>query len=146
MEHLPEFVANHTVLVLSFFAVAGMLAWNLFGGVAGLEQVEPMQAVQLMNHEEAVVVDVRESSEFAQGHILDALHVPLSSLNNQLGKLQKYKTNPIILSCQSGHRSAQACRILKQNGFEKVYNMRGGMMAWQSSSLPIQKGNKKSKS
>jgi rhodanese-related sulfurtransferase len=145
MEHLPEFIANHTFLVLSFLAVAGFLAWNIFGGAAGLEQVDPMQAVQLINHEDAVIVDVRESSEFIKGHVLDAMHVPLGSLSNQLGKLQKYKNSPVILSCQSGHRSAQACKTLKQNGFEKIYNMRGGIMAWQNAGLPVQKGNKKTK-
>ena len=145
LSHLPEFIANHTALVLMFLAVAGALAWNVFGGMQGLEQIEPMSAVQLINHEDAIVIDVRESGEFAQGHILDSRHIPLGSFSNQLGTLQNHKNTPIILSCQSGHRSSQACRILKQNGFEKVYNMRGGMMAWQNASLPVQKNTAKGK-
>lgn len=143
MEHLPEFIANHTMLVLSFLFVAGMLTWNLIGGsLSGVEQVEPLQAVQLINHEDAIVVDVRENQEYAQGYILDSLHIPLSNFNAQQSKLEKHKNVPIIVNCNSGHRSVQACKILKKSGFEKVYNMRGGILAWQSASLPIHKGKK----
>jgi rhodanese-related sulfurtransferase len=144
MEHLPEFIANNTLLVLSFIVVAGLLAWNFFGaGLQGLAQVEPMQAVQLMNHEDAVVVDVREVSEYAQGHILNSIHIPLGGFNQNFNKLDKYKQGTIIINCNSGHRSMQACRILKKNGYEKVFNMRGGILAWQNSSLPITKNKSK---
>jgi rhodanese-related sulfurtransferase len=143
MEHLPEFVANHTGLVLAFAVVAGLLAWNLFGaGLAGFIQAEPGEVVRLINHEDATVVDVRENHEYADGHILNSIHIPLSSLSGQIGKLEKYRQRPLILSCQSGHRSAHACRILKQNGFENIYNMRGGMTAWHNANLPVKKGKK----
>jgi rhodanese-related sulfurtransferase len=144
MGNLPEFIANNLLLVLSFVAVAGLLVWNIFGaGLQGLTQVEPMQAVQLINHEDAVVVDVRESSEYSQAHILNSLHIPLSVFGNQLNKLEKYKVSPLIVNCNSGHRSMQACRILKKNGYDKVYNMRGGILAWQNANLPVSKGKSK---
>lgn len=142
MENLPEFIANHNLLVTAFVVVAGMLAWNLSGAGGGFAQVEPGEAVRLMNHEEAVVIDVRESNEYAQGHILNALHIPVGSIHDQLGKLEKYRERTLILSCQSGHRSAHACRILKKNGFEHIYNMRGGMAAWQNANLPLNRGKK----
>ena len=143
MEHLPDFIANHTLLVLAFVTVAGMLLWSFFGAnLQGYAQVGPVQAVQLINHEDAVIVDVRESGEYTQGHILDSVHIPLAGLNGQLGKLEKYRERPVILACQSGNRSGHACRILKQNGFDKVYNLRHGMTAWYNASLPVTKGKK----
>lgn len=143
MENLSEFVANHTFLVLAFATVAGMLAWSFFGpGLQGYSQVEPTQAVQLINHEDAIIVDVRESAEYSQGHILDSLHIPLTSLDTQLDKLEKYRERPVILACQSGNRSGHGCRTLKQNGFDKVYNLRHGMTAWYNAGMPVTKGKK----
>lgn len=138
MERLPEFIGNHLFLVTAFMAVAGLLIWNLSGaGIKGLTQIGPLQAVGLMNHENALVVDVRESNEYNQGHVIDSLHIPLGSLENHLNILEKHKDRPLIMSCQSGHRSLQACRTLYKKGFEKLYNMQGGVSAWQHAGLPL---------
>lgn len=143
MQQLPEFVANHSFLVLIFVMVTGLLLWNLFGGMLqNFEQLAPLEAIQLINHEEALVLDVREENEYSQGHILNSAHVPLGSLNNNLKRLEKYRERSILISCLSGHRSGQACNMLKKNGFEKVYNLRGGMTAWRNADLPVASGKK----
>jgi rhodanese-related sulfurtransferase len=86
------------------------------------------------------VLDVREESEYAQGHILNAVHIPLKMLSDKIGRLEKYRNRPIVASCLSGNRSGQACRVLKKNGFEKIHNLKGGISAWQNASLPLIKG------
>jgi len=140
MEQYTQFVGNHLLLSLSFF---GLLAYWISGEIrartSGVGSVSPMDATQLMNHENAIVVDVREDKEIVNGSILNAVHVPFSDLQNQLKKLEKYKQKPVIVACRSGHRSNSACNALRKNGFEKVYNLRGGIVGWQKDSLPLVK-------
>ena len=140
MEQYTQFIGNHLLLTMSFF---GLLAYWISGEIrartSGVGSVSPMDATQLMNHEHAVVIDVRENKEMETGRILNAVHIPSSDIHNQLGKLEKYKQKPVIVACRSGHRSNGVCNMLRKNGFEKVYNLRGGMIAWQKDSLPLVK-------
>jgi rhodanese-related sulfurtransferase len=143
MQQLAEFVANHTLLVMALAGVGGLLVWNLFSGlISGVENKPPMAATQLVNHQDALILDVREDSEYAEGHILNSMHIPLGSLKGRLGQLEKHRERPIIIGCRSGNRSAHACRVLKQNGFTQVYNLQGGMLAWQNANLPIVRGKR----
>ena len=143
MPQLFEFVTNHWDL---FLALAIILFMMFSGGLSsrlrGFSQVEPLEAVQLLNHNDPVLLDVREDSEFKDGHIINALHIPLGKLDSQMAELEKFREKPIIVSCRSGHRSSHACAKLRKNGFETVYNLKGGVMAWQSAGLPLQKPTK----
>jgi rhodanese-related sulfurtransferase len=117
-----------------------MLIWNLVSEtLQGASSVQPYEAALLINHEDAIVLDVREESEYKQGHIINSVHIPLGKLSERMGRLEKYRNRPIITSCASGNRSAQMCSKLRKNGFEKVYNLKGGIYAWQSASLPLTK-------
>lgn len=98
------------------------------------------EAVVLINRGNVLVLDVREDVEFAIGHIADAKHVPLSQLASRLNELQKWKDKPVIVNCQSGVRSAKACKILGKNGFNQVSNLAGGLAAWQAAKLPVTRG------
>lgn len=140
MENLPEFIANHSLLVFAFVAIAGFLFWNLLNDGPGAGRLSPNEAVDYINHQEAVVIDVRENNEFENGHIIDSIHIPLGRLKTGLKPLEVHKTKPVIISCMSGSRSAQACNTLRKNGFEQVFNLKGGVMAWQNASLPLVKG------
>jgi rhodanese-related sulfurtransferase len=103
--------------------------------------ITPQQAVQLMSHESgSLVLDVREDSEYQSGHIKDSIHIPMGVLASRVGELEKYKNKNVILGCRSGSRSGRACSILKKHGFEKVHNLRGGVLAWENDNLPMQKG------
>jgi len=93
----------------------------------------------MINHEQATVLDVREPGEVKRGKILDSITIPLANLGQQINKLQKYKTTPVIVVCQSGSRSSRACGILRKQGFESVYNLQGGILAWTSANLPLSK-------
>jgi rhodanese-related sulfurtransferase len=96
----------------------------------GISEVDASEAAELISRKQAVVVDVRTSAEYAAGRIPRATHVPLRMLPQHLSGLQKYKKQPIIVSCRTGRRSVSACTYLTENGFEEVYNLKGGLRAW----------------
>jgi len=141
MGQLFEFVGNHLFLFFALFAVSGALVWNTFQSqITGVAAINCFEVTKLLNHEDAVLIDVREENEFTQGHILNSINMPLSSLSDKMSRLEKHRDQPIIAICLSGQRSAQACGKLKKQGFEKVYNLSGGIMAWQTASLPLTRG------
>ncbi|ALG67703.1 rhodanese-like domain-containing protein [Beggiatoa leptomitoformis] len=140
MGQLMEFVGNHPFLFIALFVVTGMLAWHTLNSLQGGVSLQPQEVTMKINHDDAIVVDVREESEYIQGHIINSLHIPLGSLEGKLNRLEKYRSRPIVVSCMSGQRSASAVGILKKNGFENVYNLGGGIMAWQNANLPVTKG------
>lgn len=142
MSQYLEFVTNHWDLFLALAIILFMLAGSAFGArLRGYSNVEASDAVRILNHDDAVMLDVREDSEVADGHILDAIHIPLGKLKNRMDELANLQQKPIIVSCRSGHRSSVACGQLRKNGFETVYNLKGGVMAWKNAGLPLQ--NKK---
>lgn len=122
-------------------AVSGtlLLVTSLRGGGRGLS---PAQATQLINREDAIVVDVREAGEYSAGHIPDARHIPLGDLAKRAGELEKFKDKPVILNCQSGARSASACSVLSKAGFARVHNLEGGIAAWEQAGMPIRRKRK----
>lgn len=132
-----DFVVQNVWLIL----LAAMSGFMLFGGglmgrLSGIKQIAPQEAVMLFNHEDALVLDVREQSEWTDGHIAQAKHVPLGQLKNRLSDLEKHKAKPVIAVCRTGNRSGHACRVLKKAGFENLHNLAGGMQAWEQAGLP----------
>ena len=119
-----------------------LLIWpSLRRGASGTRDFSVTEAVLWMNREHALVLDVRNSAEFATGHIAEARNIPLETLPEQLKSLQKYKTKPVLVHCQAGMRSAKACQLLKQAGFANVGNLKGGLNAWRQANLPLVKDN-----
>lgn len=140
MDVYLNFISNNLLLFIALLVISTMLFFNLFGAkIKGYTNTSPTDAIQMINHQDALILDVREDSEFSNGHILNSLHIPQGSLKSRLNELEKYKDKPIIVSCRSGHRSGQACSMLKKQGFDTVFNLSGGVMAWQSANLPLVK-------
>ncbi|MES9833430.1 MAG: rhodanese-like domain-containing protein [Candidatus Thiodiazotropha sp. LLP2] len=140
MEQLIEFAMNHWVLVLAFNLVAGLLVFNMAQGEKNA--LDPSAATDLINRKEAVIVDVRPVSDFNKGHIINAINIPSNGFASQIGVLSKHKDKPIIVSCRSGAQSSSACQQLKKAGYEEVFNLKGGILAWQSANLPITRKKK----
>lgn len=90
----------------------------------------------------AILLDVREPDEYEQGHAPDSVLIPLGQLKNRLQELRALGAKPVAVICRSGRRSALAAEILGQAGFTKVYNVQGGMIAWEGAALPTIKGRK----
>ena len=111
----------------------------VFHLIYGVKTVNVWDAVQLINHESAVVIDVSEPNEFKTGHIPDAMNIPLTGLGGRVKELEKHKNKPIVLTCRSGNRSGRGAVTLRKQGFEKVYALSGGIVAWQRDNLPVEK-------
>ena len=140
MENLGTFISNNLLLVMAFIVVLVMLFMNIFGPMLkGYKIISPALATQMINQQNALVIDVRQDNEYVGGHIINSVHIPLSFLNDRVGEIEKHKSRPVIAVCRSGHRSSHACATLKKAGFESVYNLSGGVLAWESANLPLTK-------
>lgn len=135
-----EFIKDNALLIGLAFGSGIMLLLPSFGkGAGGVPNLGTTEAVTLINRNHALVIDVREDTEFANGHIVDAKHIPLAQLADRLNELAKYKDKPLLVNCQRGARSAKACDILRKAEFKQVHNLKGGMNAWIEAKLPVVK-------
>ncbi|WP_371325525.1 rhodanese-like domain-containing protein [Dechloromonas sp. ZY10] len=136
-----EFVYQN-ILLISIVVISGLgLIWPALVRRAGTA-VNPGAATLLINRENAVVLDVREAEEFAQGHLPDAINLPAGKLVERLAEIEKYKDKPLIVCCAAGMRSNRACRDLGKQGFNQLYNLEGGVDAWVGAGYPIKKGSR----
>ena len=118
MENLTPFISNNLFLVMGLIVILGMLFFNILGPrLRGYQIVTPVSATQLINQNDALIIDVRQDKEFQGGHIINSKHIPLAFLNDRINDLQTHKNKPVIAVCRSGHRSAQACSSLKKAGY-----------------------------
>lgn len=137
MGELGRFLVDHWVLSTAFLVIVILIIMNESRRkLLGFRDVTPADAVNLINRENAQVVDVRDDKEFASGHIINSIHTPLVLMESQLDKLGDDKNRPVIVCCQTGQRSAKAASVLSKHGFSRVYKLGGGMMSWQSANLP----------
>jgi rhodanese-related sulfurtransferase len=138
MTEFFEFVGESWYL---FVALAAILGWlvgtEVLRRLRGITSVSPMQALQLINHQDAVILDVREGGEYKTGHIPNARHIPLSNLKDRLYELQKLKDKPVIVYCAAGISADGPCALLKENGFATVHALSGGLSNWQNAGLPV---------
>ncbi len=140
MQQYLEFSANHPLLVGAFFANLLFIVYLEYSRRTALfKNISAQQATVLQNHDSAVFLDIRENNEYAEGHLIDSIHIPLKNLKNELGRLNKFKDKPVIVYCASGNRSVHASKILTANDFSQVYNLSGGIYAWKKSNLPVTK-------
>ena len=105
----------------------------------GGASVSPAQLTALVNRQEGVVVDLRDSSDYRGAHIVGSVNVPYAKFAKSLDELEKYKEKPIILVCKMGQHAGSAGKQLKQKGFENIYRLSGGISEWQASQLPLVK-------
>ena len=133
-----KFIIDNWMLISVALASGAMLLWPVVQGAAatGLTSNE---AVLLINREKAVVVDVCETEEFAQGHVGGAKNVPLSQLETRLPEVVKNKGLPLILVCATGARANRALATAKKLGYEKAQVLGGGLKSWKTANLPIEK-------
>jgi rhodanese-related sulfurtransferase len=136
---LVDFLRQNYLLVLVALASGAMLVWPYLRKATGGPWVSPGQATHLVNREDALVVDVRDASEYAGGHVLGAKNVPLARIDAAGADLAKRKEKPVIVYCATGERAGKAAASLKKQGFTRVFNLSGGLKAWQDAGLPVEK-------
>ena len=137
MEQFFEFIGNHPFLVGTFVLLIVFFIRN--ETQRGGQGVTAQQLVDMVNREDAVVLDVRDKKEFDAGHIVDAINVPFSSLETRMDELKKYRERPVVVTCRMGQHAGSAGTMLRKNGFENVSRLTGGIMEWRNQSLPVVK-------
>jgi rhodanese-related sulfurtransferase len=133
-----KFIIDNWMLFAVAIGSATMLFLPQIKGAAG-GTLSAAGAVQLMNREKAVVIDVSDAEEFAAGHVTNSKNVPLNQLDEKLAGLVKNKELPLILVCTSGIRSNRAVATAKKLGFANVQALAGGLKAWREANLPLEK-------
>ena len=137
MEQLIEFAINHWIAVSGLLALIVILlvTENLKSGKA----LSPNQVTQLMNKDEAVVLDIRPKKDFSQGHLIGAINIPFDAIKKRVSELEKYKSKPIIVVCKHGQQSGSVGKSLGEQGFTEVKRLQGGIAEWTGAGLPLVK-------
>ena len=136
-----KFLIDNWILISIALASGGMLMWPLVAGSMNAGALNASGAVQLINREKAVVVDVCDPAEFAAGHVGGSKNVPLGEFEAKLPAAVKNKTLPLILVCASGSRSSRAVAIAKKLGYDQAQSLGGGLKAWKEANLPLEKAS-----
>ena len=131
-------IDNWYLILLALVSGAMLLAPMLKGGTGGT--LSAANAVQLINREKAVVIDVCEPEEYAAGHVNGSRNVPLGELQERLPSIVKNKALPVILVCAKGPRAQRAEGIARKLGYPRAQALAGGMKSWREANLPIEKG------
>lgn len=109
------------LIVVVFFA-------NRFLPVKGITNISTQEAKDKFKNSDVQFIDVRTPGEYKTNHRKPFINIPLNHLSSKIDALDKEKE--VVVICQSGMRSAKAAKMLKKQGFEKIYNVKGGMSAW----------------
>ena len=140
MAQLAEFIGNHIFLSLGFVVVLFLfITLSLNEKMQSFNAVNPAQLTQLVNQKNAVLIDVRDEDSFKQGHIVNAMNLPLEKLLTDSKSIEKLKGKPVIAYCARGQSSASACKHLTKQGVETVFNLSGGIGSWVTEKLPLVK-------
>lgn len=134
-----KFLIDNWSLIAIALASGGMLVWPLIAGGLNAGALSANAAVQLINREKAVVIDVSEAGEFAAGHVVGAKNVPFEQLEEKLASVVKNKALPLILVCATGGRANRAVAVAKKLGYEQAQALGGGLKAWKEANLPLEK-------
>src|SRR5688500_7983437 len=142
MEQFFTFLQKNPMNMVLFATVlvsGGMLIWPVISRLMKPgQEVGPMEAVQLINRRDAVVLDLREAADYKSGHITNARHMPEGEIDSRMKELEKVKARPIIVSCARGNRSMSVASRLRKLGFGEVFSLRGGIAAWQQANMPLE--------
>ena len=133
-----KFLIDNWMLISVALASGAMLLWPVIQGATSTG-LSAAHAVQLINRERAVVVDVSDAQEYAAGHVGGARNVPVAQLEQRLPEVVKNKALPVILVCPSGTRASRALAVAKKLGYEKAQVLAGGLKAWKEANLPVEK-------
>ncbi|MCG8464243.1 MAG: rhodanese-like domain-containing protein [Xanthomonadales bacterium] len=140
MEQVFEFIGNHPLMVGGFVVLLILLVVTEIGRLRrGFREIGSAEAVGLINAD-ACVIDVSATADFEKGHIIGAVNVPVSQLQESNKQLMKLKNRPVLVYCRNGVTSNQAALKLIQLGFNPVTVLRGGISQWEADKQPVTRG------
>jgi rhodanese-related sulfurtransferase len=134
-----KFLIDNWMLIGIALASGGLLLWPLISSGMAAGSLSATGAVQLINRDKAVVIDVSEAEEFATGHVAGAKNLPLNQLEAKLPNAVKNKALPLILVCPTGARASRAVAMAKKLGYEQAQCLAGGLKSWKEANLPLEK-------
>lgn len=135
MELFIEFLSQQWILACALAVCLVLLMQH--ESRKGGQLLSTQQVVNKVNQHQAVIVDLRDSAEFDKGHVVDAVNIPSAKLATRVGELDSYRDRPLILVCKMGQHTGAAGKVLSENGFEDVSRLKGGMLEWEASQLPV---------
>lgn len=138
MARIFEFIGNHPYYVGIFLVLLALFVRNETR--RGGQSVSPQQLVDMVNRENALVLDIRDRKDFQAGHIVDAVNIPSANLEGRIDELKKFRERPIVVACKIGQNAGTAGTLLRKQGFENVSRLTGGMTEWRNQNLPVVKG------
>jgi rhodanese-related sulfurtransferase len=133
-----KFILDNWMLISVALASGFMLFLPVIQG-ASASGVTVIQAVQKINREKALVIDVCSEQEFAAGHMPGAKHIALADLKDRLPQVARDKDQVLIMACASGMRSRNAVSLARKMGYTQVVSLTGGLKAWREANQPITK-------
>ncbi len=139
MEQIVQFATNHWELCLALLVILILIYVNeMLSQKKRAKELSPEAAVEMINHESAIVIDIRDQELYQKGHIIDSVRVSADDFNKK--SLEKYKTKPIIIVCAKGIQAAALAAKLRTQEFTQPMVLAGGFAAWLSAGLPVVKG------
>lgn len=141
MQEYIDFFMTHQMLSIAWVVIAGLVVYSFMQSkLAGVKTATTQEAITLINKRNAVVVDIRSSEDYKKGHIVNAKNITVSQINDaKFGGIEAHKELPVILVCDSGHRSSGAAAKLSKAGFTEVYSLVAGMDGWMTENFPTTK-------
>jgi rhodanese-related sulfurtransferase len=134
-----SFIEKNWLLILVMFLSGAMLLWPILQRrFSPMKEVGNLNVTHLINHKNALLLDVREDKEFEGGKMPDAVHIPLSQLDARGSELARMSGRPVVVYCSRGQRSRSAAGTLAKLGFAEIYSLHGGLKAWKDAGLPVE--------
>ncbi|HEV6964766.1 MULTISPECIES: rhodanese-like domain-containing protein [Roseateles] len=133
-----NFLIENWFLVVAALVSGGMLLWPLLVSGSQGAGVSAAEAVQLVNREKGVLIDVSEPEEYAKAHAVGSRNIPFGQIEGHKS-LPSNKALPLVLVCPTGARAGRAAGMLRKLGYEKARVLAGGLKAWREANLPVER-------
>ncbi len=132
---------NHWLVAATVVVLVLVIVFEMRARAESFSAVSPQDAIRMMNRG-AVIIDLRPAEQYAAGHLCGARRMDGEQILKAGETLKKYMQKPLIVYDESGSLGTSAARQLKSQGFTQAFNLRGGLSAWRSDNLPLEKGSK----
>jgi rhodanese-related sulfurtransferase len=138
MDKLLPFIQSHLILVTLFLiALIAVIVVEARRQGAGTFRLSAQALVRMINHNDAYVIDLRDSAAYQKGHIQGAVSMPWSEFDRHMKQLDKHRERIIVFVCQGGQNSVRALTKLRRLGFKHLHVLGGGQVAWSNANLPL---------
>ncbi len=135
MQQLFSFFLEHWLLSAAFLLLTG--AYIMLESLQALPSVSNLELTRMANQDGALILDIRGTADFRQGHITGSRNLPYADLSTQMSSLDAYKDKPVVVVCMRGQTAVAAGHQLRQAGFSKVYKLAHGIHGWTQDQLPL---------